>query len=190
MKNSILFICLFSLFNVSAQEKSETSNKHFGVALNSSIMAEIGGVTIAPTGFYYVNKHQVELGFAVHPFYTSSSARRLGAELNYKYFPNGIDNRFNLYFSTNLTYTNEYYEQTYSSNNYRYERKTNFLTLTGGYGFQLSLFKKAYVGTSLNLGVTTCSYEVSGSSSPTYSNPMLGEFYLDAALRLNVGYRF
>ena len=190
MKNSILFICLFSIFNVSAQEKSETSNKHFGVALNSSILAEIGAVSIAPTGFYYVNKHQVELGFSVHPFYSSSNARRLGAELNYKYFPNGIDNRFNLYFSTNLTYTNDYYMHENTSANYRYERRTNYLTLTGGYGFQVSLFKRAYIGTSLNLGVTTCSYEVSGTNSPTYSNSMLGEYYLDAAVRLNIGYRF
>lgn len=191
MKNSILFVCLFSFFHVFAQEESTLSNKHFGVAVNSSIIAEMGAVTIAPTAFFYVNKHQIDLGFAIHPFYVSRTARRLGAELNYRYFPNGIDKRFNLYFLANLTYTNEYYDFTSPTHFFGYEQKTNFLTFTGGSGFQLSLFKKAYIGTSLNLGVTTCSSKsISSGTGTSYGTPMLGEYYFDAAVRLNVGYRF
>ncbi|MDG1333499.1 MAG: hypothetical protein P8P74_14280 [Crocinitomicaceae bacterium] len=189
MKNSILIICLFSISLVSAQEESKAQDKHYGFAINSSLSGTLNSLSVAPTGFLYVNKHQLELGLAIHPGRISSNNRNLGVEFNYKYFPNGIANRFNMYFTTNLTLTNQHYEQNYSG--YRYERRTNFLNLTGGYGFQVSLFKKAYVGTSLNVGVMTCRDNIKNSYGySNYVSPMFNEFYLDAAVRLNIGYRF
>ena len=174
--------------SVFGQENANPTEKHFGVAINSSILGEVGSVSFAPTATYYQNKHQFELGFAIHPFDMQFS-RRLGADFSYKYFPNGIDNRFNLYFTTNLTLTNEYREYTnyYSG---RYESNMNFVSLTGGYGFQVKLFGGAYIGTSLNLGVRTCSTKVTTGSNYNYSSPMFDEYYLDGALRLNIGYRF
>ncbi|MFK7784211.1 MAG: hypothetical protein AB8B56_03795 [Crocinitomicaceae bacterium] len=193
MKNSVLFICLFSIFNLFAQEESKTVDKHFGAAINSSLMGDLWSFTIAPTGFFYINKHQIELGFAFHPFYHSGD-RNLGGELNYKYFPNGIDKIFNMYFVTNFTYTNQYWEKKIPNQStgipYSYERNTDFLTLTGGYGFQVKFLKNAYVGTNFTLGVTTFSRRVDSSTSTSYRIPMFGEYYLDGALRFNVGYRF
>lgn len=210
MRHSVLFLCLFLIFHASAQEdESTSSNRHFGVAINTSLLGgEIGSISSAITGLYYQNKHQFELGLALHPR-ESGHRRNVGGEFNYKYFPNGIKNRFNMYFSGNLTYTNQKREYNYTdylfsydfvSGHYtysdpfpvHYERRMNFLTLTAGYGFQVKIFKGLYTGTALNVGFTTCNYRVIGiENHPSYSsNDMFGEYYLSGAVRLNVGYRF
>lgn len=116
--------------------------------------------------------------------------RKLGAEFNYKYFPNGLDNRFNLYFVTNLALTNTFYE----SVTYYYDaisQSRNHLSLMGGSGFQIKLFGKAYIRSRFNLGAMTYSSKtVIEGGYPSYFRPMFENVYLDGVIRVNIGYRF
>jgi hypothetical protein len=153
----------------------------FGAAVNSSIWDGYRSISIAPTVTYLKGKHQFELGFGLHPF-TSDNVRMLSTEFNYKYFPNGIENRFNIYFLTNFTHSNKLIRQSLDT-------RDNYLILTGGYGFQVKVLKNAYFGTNVNIGGLTKSRS---SEDPNYNNnqKLFDRYYLSGAIRLNIGYRF
>ena len=196
MKTLTLLIATISIsLSTFAQEEGEKSKGRFGVAINSSIHGVHGEFSVAPTASYYRNKSQFEAGVCLYPF-NFKSPRMLGGHLDYKFFPNGIDKRFSLYFNVNLNYTNQFYDQYYFSNNN--QLTFNYLSLNGGYGFQVKIFENAYIGTNLNFGVSTNS--ISGTQNPVnqqvivsyypYEQSMFERFEIDGAFRINVGYRF
>jgi hypothetical protein len=188
MKKSLILSLLICLASLSFAQNSAMKKAplQFGIAVNSCLSGVIGEVSIAPTGLMYINNHQLEIGLCLYP-YNFRYPRMLGASLDYKYFPNGIDNRFNLYFVTHLNFTNEYIDHNYIINNY--QTTYNYLALTVGYGFQVKLFDKAYIGTSLSFGVNTNS-NINTDPQSQYERPMFESFEMDGTVQLNIGYRF
>lgn len=196
MKNLLIlfyFVCL-SFLLVGQSTDTPTKEKYFGFSLNSSIIGTINSTSITPSGLFYFNKHQIELGFAIHPFkpsdYIPNTPRAYGTELNYKFFPQGLNNRLNLYLGMNLTYTNSpSYHDNRNYPPYEIEYvKVNYLSLTGGSGVQLKFLKNAYIGTSLNLGVYTSGNVTNDHRQHSYS--LFDDFEIDGAIRFDIGYRF
>ncbi|MEZ4951439.1 MAG: hypothetical protein R2784_18940 [Saprospiraceae bacterium] len=74
----------------------------------------------------------------------------VSSELNYKYFPNGTDKKFNLYLIARFSYIHSA-RDTYYPTNY------NYLFLNGGYGIEIKAFKGAYIGTNISTGIFTYS---------------------------------
>lgn len=187
MKPSILTMLIFCISSIAfGQVDSGTKEIHFGATINSSVSADVGSFSIAPTATYYSNGSEFGLGFAIHPF-KIKNPRIFGIELSYRYYPNGISNRFNLFFEVNSTYTNSFRDHLYKNNNY--QTTYQFLNLLGGYGFELRVFDGLYLGTSLNIGGSTRSRK--DTNTGTNNNYGLFEqFDLDGAIRLRIGYRF
>jgi hypothetical protein len=193
--NHLIALFFLICFSFSLQSQTETNKKewHFGVAINSGFALSAGALNTNPTGTFYINRHQVELGFGFYPLNTkkSNDLRLMGGQLNYKFYPNGIHKRFSLYFMNGLTYTykvgvdkhlhiddlNQYVITT--------QNKDKYLSLISGFGFDVKIFKNGYMGSCLNFGLTT-----SNSSLELLSTKHFQTIGLNGALRLNIGYRF
>ena len=135
-----------------------------------------------PSVAYYKGNNQFELGCGLHPVIRKNK-RILSCELNYKYFPNGTVNEFNMYLITRFSYINNakdtYFPATY-----------NYLFLSGGYGFEINAFKGAYVGTNISIGAFTYSKNSENPYLNFAKNNMLDELGFNLAFQFNVGYRF
>lgn len=181
----ILLFCWTSSMSFS-QVGSNIKDVHLGAAINSSLSGIVGTISVAPTFTFYSNGNEVGLGFAIHPFHISSP-RIIGIELSYRYYPNGISERFSMFFEVNATYTNSFRDHYYLINNY--QTNYNFINFLGGYGFDIKVFKNGYIGTSLNIGLNT-SGRKSTDSGAQYNYNMFDQFDLDGAVRIRIGYRF
>ncbi len=154
----------------------------FGFAINSGINGEIYPIRLIPSITYLSGKSQWELGAGLHP-YIHKDQRIISLELNYKYFPNGTGNKFNMYLITHFSYVNNKLE-TY------YPTTFNYLFLNGGYGFQINVLNGAYLGTNVNVGIFT-HQKNSGNPYPEFaSNKLFDEFGMNLAFQFNIGYRF
>lgn len=100
--------------------------------------------------------------------------------MNYKYFPNGLAQKFNLYFVTQLSIIhnqrNTYYPATY-----------NYLFVNTGYGFQIKLFEGAYLGTNVKIGTFTYNKTSENPYEGFHSTDFFDEtgFILDFQLHLS-----
>ena len=179
-----LLITAISLtpYFVNAQ-KNDSKNNSFGLALNSSINSEVYEFLITPSASCYSGKSQFELGVGFSPFFHKDQIIVSG-EFNYKYFPNGKRNKFNMYLMMSFTYINQL-KKTYYPATYQY------LFLHGGYGFQIRTFKGMCIGTNINIGTFTNSKRSKNPYNEYYGNENLfDEFGVSLACELNVGYRF
>lgn len=155
----------------------------FGFALNSGLNGEVYPFRLVPSATYYHGKNHLELGFGFHPFIRKYQHIYSG-ELNYKYFPNGMENKFNMYFVGSLTYLSNR-RDTYYPSTYKY------LFLNGGYGFQVTVFRGVYMGTNIEIGTFTTSKNSENPIERTYgSEDMFEEFGANIAFQFNLGYRF
>ena len=183
---TITFISVLVNFCFTQEKSNET---HFGFAINSSLTRELESPSVTPTIVYYRKNNQLELGLTTYPFYSNHLKyyRRFGCDFSYKYFPNGIQNVFNLYLVTNINYTITYSDYTYIIN--PYISREYYLNLMGGFGFDVKVFKKGYIGTNVNIGAATFGKKSTNTGS-IYDYKLFEQFYLDGAIRLNIGYRF
>lgn len=179
MKHTITII--FCFIACATFSQANNSKGRFGVAVNSSYLGEIESIGIAPTATFIKEKQQIELGFGFHPF-TRSYHRMLSTELNYKYFPNGIENNFNLYFIGVFSFIN--YRISYT-----FDAIHNSLILAGGFGFEYKLLKHAYIGANVNLGYRTESRSAE-ISNDSFTIDFFDGSYLSGAARVHIGYRF
>ena len=181
MKRFLILSCIILIPLLShGQEKKFDGS--FGFAINLGMNGEIYPIQLVPSITYLRGKGQWELGAGLHPF-IHKDQRILSLELNYKYFPNGAGNKFNMYLLTRFSYLNNkletYYPTTY-----------NYLFLNGGYGFQINAFEGSYIGTNVSLGVFT-HQKISENPYPEFaSNNLFDEFGLNLAFQFNIGHRF
>jgi hypothetical protein len=183
VKHYILIVMASLIPYLSSAQKSNSPGSSWGFALNSSFNTEVNAVGLVPGASYYKGKSQFELGVGFYPFVVKSQ-RIVGGNFNYKYFPNGADNKFNLFLIVSGAYVNQlrkaYYPATYQ-----------YLFLNGGYGMQLSLFKGAYLGTNINLGTFTNSKRTENPyKNYIGTQNIFDEFGMNLAFQVNVGYRF
>lgn len=187
MKQFLLFLILSCFAQVSYGQLIATPKiSRFGIAVNNSISLNPGNLSIAPTGTFYKNSHQIELGIALFPIYRKTLPLYIGAEINYKYFVHGIDKRFNHFFVANTTYTSVIDKHTGTSS---YKYVYNYLRLTAGYGFEIKFLKSAFIGMNLNAGVYSRSLTATGETTAVHQK-MFDRFLPNASLNLNIGYRF
>ena len=88
-----------------------------------------------------------------------------------------------MYLITHFSYVNNkletYYPTTY-----------NYLFLNGGYGFQINTFKGVYIGTNMNVGVSTHEKNSKNPYPGFTTNDLFDKFGLNLAFQFNIGYRF
>ena len=175
-------ITLASLIPFVTNAQSGDSRGSFGFALNSSINGELYPIRIVPSLTYIRGKNQLELGLGFNPF-VRISQKLVSSELNYKHFPNGTENRFNMYLITRFSYIN-------SARDTFYPTTYNYLFLNGGYGFEIKAFKKVYLGTNISTGIFTYSKKSDIPYEAFASQKLFDTFSFNLAFQFNVGYRF
>jgi len=177
-----IFLSLISLIPFVANAQSNDSKGSFGFALNSSINGELYPIRIVPSLTYIKGKNQLELGFGFNPF-TRKSQKLLSSEFNYKYFPNGTENKFNMYLIARFSYINSA-RDIYYPTNYKY------LFLNGGYGIEIKAYKRVYIGTNISTGIFTYSKKSDIPYEAFASQKLFDTFRFNLAFQFNVGYRF
>jgi hypothetical protein len=134
-----------------------------------------------PSATYTKGKNQLELGLGFNLF-DRPSQKLLSTEFNYKHFPNGLGNKYSMYFITRLAFINRSVDAFYPIN-------YNYLFANAGYGFEVNPVGDFYMGTNLSLGMYS-----SSKNSDFYpainSRPMFEAFGFNMAFQLNAGYRF
>ena len=181
MKNYI-FITLVSLIPFVANAQSSDSTGRFGFTLNSSVNGELYPIRLVPSLTYIKGKHQLELGVGFN-LSDRKFQKLVSSELNYKYFPNGTENKFNMYLLARFSYINSA-RDTYYPTNY------NYLFLNGGYGIEIKAFKGAYIGTNISSGIFTYSKKSDIPYQAFASQKLFDTFGFNLAFQFNVGYRF
>ncbi|MEO9476238.1 MAG: hypothetical protein ABJG41_11910 [Cyclobacteriaceae bacterium] len=179
MKRSLLIsLILFAPLAHHAQTSVENGGK-WSVALNTGFNGELYAFQATPSLGYFKNNSQLELGLGFNPF-DRVDQTLLSGDINYKYFPNGIAQKFNLYFITQLSIIhnqrNTYYPATY-----------NYLFMNAGYGFQIKLFEGAYLGTNVKIGTFTYNKTSENPYEGFHSTAFFDEagFILDFQIHLN-----
>lgn len=173
---------LFSLIPFVTGAQSSDAKGKFGITLNSSVNGELYPVRVVPSLTYFKGKNQFELGFGFNPF-VRETQKLLSGEFNYKYFPNGVENKFNMYLISRLSYVN-------SARDTYYPTKYNFLFLNVGYGFEINAYKGAYIGTNLSTGIYTNSKKSEIPYTAFASQKLFEKFGFNLAFQFNLGYRF
>jgi hypothetical protein len=180
MIRSILIIQILLFPVVLQAQKTDTENTgELGFSLNTAFNDELYTFLATPSLAYLKGSSQFELGMGFNPF-DRADQTLLSGDINYKYFPNGIDRKFNLYFVSQLAIIhnqrNTYYPATY-----------NYLFLNAGYGFQIKLFDGAYLGTNVKMGTFTYNKSSINPYEGFQSTGFFDEtgFNLDFQLHLN-----
>lgn len=162
-----------------AQTSDAENIDKWGIVLNTGFNGELYAFQVTPSLAYLKGNSQFELGLGFNPF-DRADQTLLSGDMNYKYFPNGLAKKFNLYFITQLSIIhnqrNTYYPATY-----------NYLFLNAGYGFQINLFKDAYLGTNVKIGTFTYNKSSTNPYEGFHSIGFFDEtgFNLDFQLHLN-----
>lgn len=175
-------ISLFGLIPFFSFAQSMDSTGRFGFALNSSFNGELYPVRIVPSAIYTKGKNQFELGVGFNPV-SRQNQKILSGELNYKYFPNGHNKKFNMYLITRISYVNS------SRDNY-YPSTYNFLFANAGYGFEINRFKNAFMGTNVSIGTFTFNKKSEIPYTEFANQQFFDEFGFNLAFQFHIGYRF
>ncbi len=177
-----ILVIIIGLICFCGHAQTDNATSRIGFALNSSVNGEVYPIRLVPSLTFLKGKSQFELGFGIHPFIRSDQNIYSG-ELNYKYFPNGVDQKFSMYLISRLSYIHNprktFYPTTY-----------NYLFLNGGYGFQISPFKNAYMGTNISAGLFTYDKKSETPYTSFAEKDLFDNFNLNFAFQFNIGYRF
>jgi len=183
MKCYLLIIAMSLTPPLLNAQKSDSKANGFGLAFSSNMNSEVNSILIVPGVSYYKRKSQLELGVGFNAF-NQKDQRIISGEFNYKYFPNGRENKFNMYLMMSFAYINQW-RKTFYPATYQY------LFLIGGYGFQIRTSKGMYMGTNVNIGTFTNRKRSENPLNEYYGNiNLFDEFGLSLASQLNVGYYF
>ncbi len=177
----ILFINLIPLLS-QAQANDEEDSRKLGFVINTGFNGELYALQVAPSVFYGNEKSQFEFGIGFNPI-NRVEETFLSGEINHKYFPNGTNRKYNLYFITRLSFVhnerNTYYPATY-----------NYLFLYGGYGFQIKLFEGAYLGTNISMGAFSFNKNSQNPYEGFSKSAFFDEIGMGLETQLHIGYRF
>lgn len=178
-----LFALFLTLSSMAQAQSIDSTKSGFGMAVNSAFNSQISAVEVVPTALYYSGKSQFELGTGLNAF-SLKNQRLLSARFNYKYFPNGREDKFNMYFMMSCNYTNQLRKTYYPSTN-------QYLFMSGGYGFQVSIVDGLSLGTNMNLGTFTQSTRSDNPYIEQLGNKkMFDNFGMSLGFQVQVGYRF
>ena len=177
-----IILHLIALMPILSIGQSSEAAGRFGVALNSSLNGELQTMRLVPSAVYTKGKHQFELGMGFNPL-GREDQKLLSAEMNYKYHPNRMDQKFNMYLILRLSYVNRinktYYPTTY-----------NYLFANGGYGFDIKASERVFIGTNMSIGAYTFHKKSEVPYSEFSNQDLFDEFGLTLAFQFNVRYSF
>lgn len=175
----IIQILLFPVV-LQAQSSDVENSGESGFSLSTGFNGELYAFQVTPSLAYLKGNSQFELGLGFNPF-DRADQTLLSGNINYKYFPNGMGRKFNLYFITQLSIIqnqrNTYYRATY-----------NYLFLNAGYGFQINLFKDAYLGTNVKIGTFTYNKSSENPYEGFHSTDFFDETGFNLDLQLHLSY--
>lgn len=187
----VLFICLA----FSVQSQTDSSKRNFQFGLSTGLLLNDYGAAKTISVFYQKNKHQFDLGPSFGLFSHYGDSKSLCLEGNYRYYPNGINQRFNLFFLLNLSYyhSNRTYNGTQGTIVYLNQFTDNIYNFNAGYGFNLAIWKGLFLGVQVGAGISHTTYDESHTSNPTqpkdFSYSSVNNRYCFLG-QLNLGYRF
>ena len=181
MKQYII-ITLFGLIPFINFSQSKDATNGFGFVVNSSFNAELYPVRIVPSVIYFKRNNQFELGVGFNPL-SRQTQKLLSSEFNYKYFPNGIGKKLNMFFIARLSYVR-------STRNNFYPTTYNYLFINGGYGFEIKPSKNMFIGTNVTLGGYTFNKRSETPYTAFESQNLFKEVGLNVAFQFNIGYWF
>lgn len=199
--NTIRIIFLLSFSNLLfAQKDTNSLERNFGVSLNTSICGYSYYFPMSIALLYRNNNHQLELGpkfqFTQNDYYK----RQFGVEFNYRYYPNGINKRFSMFFLLNSDYFRKLLEREYQqySNDPAFigtvnQKSTrNYYTLNLGYGVHVNLIKGLYLSSNMGIGLLLEDYNDNRNSTNENLNSFKGYFNeeLNFIAAFSIGYRF
>lgn len=174
-----LMIGLAPLYSLA---EATDSTGRFGVTINSSLNSELYRMRLVPSLTYIKGKNQLELGVGMHPVFNYDQ-QLISAEFNHKYFPNGTDNKLNMYLISRVTYVNNqretYYPSTY-----------NYIFTNAGYGFEINAFAGFYMGTNVTAGAFTYSKRSSVPHKAFQRKDLFEDFSFNMAYQFHIAYRF
>lgn len=178
-----LAFTLASLAPSAASAEPKEKERGFGATIGASMNSEVLPMRLTAAGLYHQDQHQLELGVGFHPFIRSEQTI-LSTDFNYKLFPNGRDNKLDMYMLANLSYIN-------TSRETFYPTTYHYLFLHGGYGVELNGLADSYIDTNVSFGGFTYSKK---SENPATSyldaERLFRDFGVSINLQVNVGYRF
>ncbi len=165
-----------------AQTNDSKTTGKLGASFNTGFNGELYTFLATPSLAYLKGNSQLEVGLGFNPFDRVDQSL-LSGEVNYKYFPNGLGQKFNLYFVTQLAILhnqrNTYYPATY-----------NYLFLNAGYGFQVKLFDSAYMGTNVKMGTFTFNKTSENPYEGFRSTDFFDETGLNVEFQLHLNFTF
>lgn len=186
MENLSKTFLMFTLVVISSvfgfgQESGDPGR--FGFTINSSLNGEVYPLRLVPSATYLTGNNMFELGVGFNPGIRKDQ-KILSGELNYKYFPNGMENKFNMFLIAQLSYLNNQRATFYPTT-------LNYIFLNSGYGFHITPFKGAYMGTNISIGSFTYSKNSENPYQSQFtSNSFFDEIGFTLAMQFNIGYTF
>ena len=202
MKKIIFLLSLLLSQRAISQDSSKTNKQiKFGVEFN------IGGGYLEVLNVNCVvlikEKHQLGLGGYIIPAGKDFKGKQdFGANFNYDFYPNKINNRLDLFFNSFLIYSNDKYSYTSYYNGWQEKVTTNSIDNTIGFGFNCRLAKKINIKCSLSRLLMGYSYRryhsidlinntVHNSSYEDFDYLELDDFGFDnLLLKIGVNYYF
>ncbi|MFY0675143.1 MAG: hypothetical protein JXQ87_17240 [Bacteroidia bacterium] len=183
MKNYII-IALLGLMPFTSKAQSIDTTGRLGFSINTNYNGELTTPRIVPSVNYSKGNNQYELGLGFQPF-NLDQERVLSVELSQKHYPNGMSNKYNMYFISRAALVN-------SKRNTFYPSTYNYIFLSEGYGFDVKPIDEfgLYLGTDLNLGMFSYSKNSDTTHDSFQSQKMFREFGFHMALQANIGFRF
>lgn len=176
---SCILIGLIPCFSI-GQVKNQKGS--IGLGINASINGEFNQVCLGPNILYSKGKRQFELGLAFNPF-SNQNEEILGAAFTFKYYPSNRDRKFNAYLLTGFGFT-------HNSRNYYFPSVYNYISLNAGYGIEISLSPKAYLGSSVSLAAFSYNKESENPSIAFSKQSFFEEYGFSPLIQVSVGYLF
>ena len=177
-----LIIALLGLIPFLNNAQSTETREGFGFAVNSSFDVEFYNIRIVPSATYFKGNNQLEFGVGFNPS-GRTTQKLFSSEFNYKYFPNGYDKKYNMYFISRLSYVNSQIDKFYPTT-------YNYVFVHGGYGFEVQPFENAYISTNVSLGAFTFNKNAEIPFEGFTSQSFFDEIGMDLDFQFSIGYRF
>lgn len=209
MKYTLLFS--FSIFISIGFSQNEMPKSKYKLGVNLDCFGRIYnqygwtnlGLSFSPLLSLTKPKHQIEIGPQILPaFPGNNKVKQFGLLTNFKFFPNGFQNKINAFFNVSVPINYSFCNDQQSIENNVFDA-LQLISLNGnvqlysinvqlGYGVSFKLGNKCYLGSTFSLcygnGLRILkSYDASNTFVSKRINNVMS-FY--ATLGLNIGFRF
>ena len=143
------------IFNLKSQDSLKTFQIGFDLGLGNNAL---GRGNIYPALTLSKGKHVAFAGPAfIYGIYYNPYPPSYGVQMGYQFYPNGRNNRFNLFFEYDFNYVRSQFHFGYYSTNQTALKKQGILLSSVdnylGFGFRLNLSKGLYFKTNLGVGL-------------------------------------